>query len=87
MPLTNVDIDLIQTAPKASSTGCTHTGHEGLKGEAFVKFHGAFAEKVIKTLLSSNLQVSSHKALEMDNKDNFFHVILDLMHASLQMEA
>ena len=87
MTLTDVTFDLTQNAPKAASTGYTRIIREGLKEEAYVKFREAFIKKVIKTLLSSNLQVSSYKALEMENKDNFFHTILGFTHASLQMEA
>ena len=73
MTLTDVTFDLTQNAPKAASTGYTRVIREGLKEEANVKFREAFVKKVIKTPLSSNLQVSLHKALEMDNKENFLH--------------
>ena len=87
MTLTDVAFDLTQNAPKAASTGHTRAIQEGLKEEACVKFREVFVKKVIKTPLSSNLQVSSCKASEMDNKENFFHGISGFTHASLQMEA
>ena len=87
MTLTNVTFDLTQNAPKAASTGYTRTIREGLKEEAYVKFREVFVKKVIKTPLSSNLQVSSYKALEMDNVENFFHAISGFTHTSLHMEA
>ena len=87
MALTDVSFDLTQNAPKAASTGYTRAIREGLKEEAYVKFREVFVKKVIKTPLSSNLQVSSYKASEMDNKENFFHAISGFTHASLQMEA
>ena len=87
MTLTNVTFDLTQNAPKAASTGYTRAIRESRKEEAYVKLREVFVKKVIKTPLSSNLQVSSYKASEMDNKENFFHTILGFTHASLQMEA
>ena len=87
MTLTDVQFDLMQNAPKAASTGYTRAIREGLKEEAYVRFREVFVKKVIKTLLSSNHQVSSYKASEMDNKENFFHAISGFTHGSLQMEA
>ena len=82
MALTDVSFDLTQNAPKAASTGYTRAIREGLKEEAYVKFREVFVKKVIKTPLSLNLQVSSYKASEMDNKENFFHAISGFTHAS-----
>ena len=82
MPLTDITFDLTQTTLKATSAGCTCTIQKGLMEEAFVKFCEAFVKNVINIPLSSNLQVSSHKALEMENKDDFFHTILGFKHAS-----
>ena len=87
MTLTDVTFDLTQNAPKAASTGYTRAIREGLKEESYVKFWEVFVKKVIKTPLSSNLQVSLYKPSEMDDKENFFHAISGFTHASLQMEA
>ena len=87
MPLTDTTFDLTQSAPQAQSSGWTRTTRSALKDEGLVKFRENFVKKVIKVPLSSNLQVSSYKASEMDNKNNFFNAIASWSASSLRFEA
>ena len=88
MPNVNgVTFDLSQAAPKAATTGYTRQLRAGLSDEGYVKFRDAVVKKIIKTPLTSNLQVSSYKPSEMDSKSNFFNVIANWSQASLKFEA
>ena len=83
MPLTDVQFDLTQTAPVASTAGFTRTIRENLQNEGLVKFRESFVKKLVKTPLSSNLQVSSYKPSEMQEKQNFFYAISQFAQATL----
>ena len=83
MPLTDVTFDLTQTAPVASTAGFTRTIRENLQNEGLVKFRESFVKKLVKTPLSSNLQVSSYKPSEMQEKQNFFYAISQFAQAAL----
>ena len=83
MPLTDVKFDLTQTAPVASTAGFTRTIRENLQNEGLVKFRESFVKKLVKTPLSSNLQVSSYKPSEMQEKQNFFYAISQFAQAAL----
>ena len=58
-PSTDVVFDLNQAAPKASTAGYTREICEKLENDGLVKFRESFVKKLIKTPLSSNLQVST----------------------------
>ena len=62
------------------------TNVTSLQNEGYVKFRDNFVKKLIKTPLSSNLQVSSYKAAEMDSKSNFFNAISGWSEASLYFQ-
>ena len=87
VPLNDVKFDISSTTPAASNTGWTRTARAALKDEGLVKFREAFTKKVLKTLISSNLNVSSYKATEMDEKSNFFNAIGQWSSASLQIQS
>lgn len=55
--------------PVAVATGWTRVAREALKDEGYVKFRKAFMKKILKAPISSNLNVSSYKATEMDDME------------------
>ena len=85
--LTDVKFDAEAAKPVAAQTGWTRSAREALTNEGIVKFRESFAKKVLKTLISSNLNVSSYKASEMDDKNNFFNAIGQWSSASLQIQS
>ena len=85
--LTNAKFDVSLTTPVASSTGWTRASRDALKDEGLVEFRESFTKKILKTPISSNLNVSSYKATEMDDKANFFYAIGQWSTASLQFES
>ena len=85
--LTDAKFDVTLTTPIVSNTGWTRSTREALKDEGLVKFRESFTKKILKTFISSNLNVSSYKATEMDDKANFFYAIGQWSTASLQFES
>ena len=75
MPSTDVTFDLARTAPVATQAGYTRATRAALANEGLVKFRESFVKKLSKVPLSSNLQVSSYKPSEMQEKQNFFYAI------------
>ena len=71
----------------ASATGYDHTKCKALSSEALVKFREMSIKKILKTVLSANLYVSSFKPSEIDAKENFFYTIGEWSTASLQFES
>ncbi len=76
-----------QTAPIAATTGWTRTSRGALSDEGLVKFRENFIKKIVKIPVSSNLNVASYKAAEMDDKKNFFNAIASWTNSSLQFQA
>ena len=72
VPLKNVKFDIGAWALVVSNTGWARTSRAVLKDEGLVKFWEAFMKKILKTLISSKLNVSSYKVTEMDDKSNFW---------------
>lgn len=87
MPTTDVTFDLTQSVPKATTAGYTRDIREKLENDGLVKFRESFVKKLIKTPLSSNLQVSSYKPSEMQDKQNFFYAISQFAQAMLYFAA
>ena len=85
--LTDATFDVTQAAPIASSTGWTRAARAALNNEGLVKFREGFIKKVIKTPISSNLNVTSYKASEMEDKSNFFYAIATWTNSSLQFQS
>ena len=83
MPSTDVTFDFNQAQPIATSAGYTRAIREKLENEGLVKFRESFIKKIVKTPLSSNLQVSSYKPSEMQEKQNFFYAISQFAQAIL----
>ena len=71
-PLNDVKFNFAVQAPVVANTGWTRNACDSLKDEELVKFQEAFTKKILKMLISSNLNMSSYKATEMDDKSNFF---------------
>jgi hypothetical protein len=85
--VTDVKFDAEAAKPVATQTGWTRSARESLNNEGLVKFRESFAKKILKTPISSNLNVSSYKASEMDDKNNFFNAIGQWSSASLQLQS
>ena len=76
-----------RTAPISSSTGWTRTSRQNLSDEGLVKFRENFIKKIIKVPVSSNLNVTSYKASEMEDKNNFFNAIATWTNSSMQFQS
>ena len=79
--------DVARTDPVATTTGWTRAARTALKDEGLVRFREAVTKKILKSLISSNLNVSSYKASEMEDKNNFFNAIASWSGSSLQLQS
>lgn len=70
-----------------SSTGWTRMASKALKEERLVRFRKAVTKKIVKSYISSNLNVSSNKASEMEDENNFFNAIASWSNSSLQLQS
>ena len=86
-PMHDGKFNVSRANPIAASTGYTRAARAALANDALVRFRETFAKKILKTLVSSNLNVSSYKASEMDDKNNFFNAIASWSGSSLQMQS
>ena len=81
------EFDVSRADPIATTTGWTRAARTALKDEGLVRFREAVTKKILKTLISSNLNVSSYKASEMEDKNNFFNAIASWSGSSLQLQS
>ena len=82
-----IPFDVNQTSPVASAAGWTRANRKALKDEGLVSFRHNFVKKIVKTKVSSHLQVSSFAAREIENKNNFFNCIGAWSQSSLRFDS